>query len=145
MRISLDYSTTYYWRIDAKNSDGTTTGDVWYFTTASDTSPPDTSITGGPSGTITYNDVTFTYTGSDNVTPTSNLVYSYKLEGYDSNWSSYTTSTSKSYNDLPNASYTFYVKAKDQAENIDPFPASRSFTVNVQNPNHDPELTRCRG
>ena len=51
----------------------------------------------------------------------------------------------KSYNDLPNASYTFYVKAKDQAENIDPFPASRSFTVNVQNPNHDPELTRCRG
>ena len=30
---TLSYSMTYYWRIDAKNSDGTTTGDVWSFTT----------------------------------------------------------------------------------------------------------------
>ncbi|MCJ7728553.1 MAG: putative Ig domain-containing protein, partial [Sedimentisphaerales bacterium] len=30
---TLAYSTTYYWRIDAKNSAGTTTGDVWSFTT----------------------------------------------------------------------------------------------------------------
>ncbi len=30
---TLSYSTTYYWRIDAKNSSGTTTGDVWSFTT----------------------------------------------------------------------------------------------------------------
>jgi hypothetical protein len=33
----LDYGTTYFWRIDEKNSDSTTTeGDVWSFTTASD-------------------------------------------------------------------------------------------------------------
>ena len=31
---ALQYSTTYYWRIDAKNNAGTTTGDVWSFTTA---------------------------------------------------------------------------------------------------------------
>jgi hypothetical protein len=37
---TLSYNTTYYWRIDAKNSDGTTTGDVWYFTTQEDTSIP---------------------------------------------------------------------------------------------------------
>lgn len=30
---TLAYSTTYYWRIDAKNSAGTITGDVWYFIT----------------------------------------------------------------------------------------------------------------
>ena len=30
---TLSYSTTYYWRIDAKNSTGTTTGSVWSFTT----------------------------------------------------------------------------------------------------------------
>ena len=101
---------------------------------AADTTQPDTSITGGPSGTIDYNDVTFTYTGSDDVTSTSNLVYSYKLDGYDSSWSSYTSSTSKSYSDLPNASYTFYVKAKDQAGNVDSSPASRSFTVDVSVP-----------
>ncbi len=28
-------NTTYYWRVDAVNSSGTTTGDVWHFTTAS--------------------------------------------------------------------------------------------------------------
>jgi len=31
---TLNYNTTYYWRIDAKNSTGTTTGYVWHFTTA---------------------------------------------------------------------------------------------------------------
>ena len=31
---SLAASTTYYWRIDSVNADGTTTGNVWSFTTA---------------------------------------------------------------------------------------------------------------
>ena len=31
---TLASSTTYYWRIDSVNGDGTTTGDVWSFTTA---------------------------------------------------------------------------------------------------------------
>ncbi len=35
---TLAYATTYYWRIDTKNSAGTTTGDVWSFTTQ-DTPP----------------------------------------------------------------------------------------------------------
>jgi hypothetical protein len=30
---SLTYNTTYYWRVDAINAHGTTTGDTWYFTT----------------------------------------------------------------------------------------------------------------
>jgi Tol biopolymer transport system component len=94
-----------------------------------DTTPPDTSITGGPSGTITYNDVVFTYTGSDNVTFTSNLVYSYKLDGYDINWSSYASSTTKSYNNLPNGYYAFYVKARDEAGIVDLSPAYSYFTV----------------
>jgi hypothetical protein len=33
----LAYSTTYYWRIDANNSEGLTTGDVWSFTTVAET------------------------------------------------------------------------------------------------------------
>jgi len=38
---TLSNSTTYYWRIDEKNATGTTTGDVWSFTTAPpDTTPP---------------------------------------------------------------------------------------------------------
>ena len=30
---TLQYATTYYWRVDSKNDDGTTTGDLWSFTT----------------------------------------------------------------------------------------------------------------
>ena len=37
---TLAYGTTYYWRIDEKNASGTTTGDVWSFTTASAPQPP---------------------------------------------------------------------------------------------------------
>jgi hypothetical protein len=33
LRSLLSYGTTYYWRIDAKNLIGTTTGNVWSFTT----------------------------------------------------------------------------------------------------------------
>ena len=32
--------TTYYWRVDAKNGRGTTTGNVWSFTTADQAAPP---------------------------------------------------------------------------------------------------------
>ena len=98
-----------------------------------DTTPPDTSITGGPSGTITTNSATFTFTGTDNVTSTANLLYATYLQGYDSDWSSFSSSTTKSYSNLPNGSYTFQVKAKDQAGNEDPTPATRSFTVAYSN------------
>lgn len=36
---TLSANTTYYWRIDEKNSAGTTTGAVWSFTTGSGTNP----------------------------------------------------------------------------------------------------------
>ena len=36
---TMSTNTTYYWRIDAKNAGGTTTGDVWSFTTQTPPSP----------------------------------------------------------------------------------------------------------
>ena len=109
-----------------------------------DVTPPETTITSGPDGTIDYNDVSFNWTGSDDVTPTSQLVYSYKLENYDSDWSFWASNTSKSYNDLSNGNYTFKVKAKDEAGNEDLTPAERSFTVLVDlivtNPSATPSL-----
>ena len=99
-----------------------------------DTTAPDTYINSGPSGTIDYNDVTFQYSGSDNIFSISSLVYSYKLEGYNSGWSPYTTDTSKNYYDLPDGHYTFIVKARDEADNIDLSPEERSFAVDVTPP-----------
>jgi len=37
---TLSYNTTYYWRIDEKNAGGTTTGDVWSFTTEQEPQNP---------------------------------------------------------------------------------------------------------
>ena len=95
-----------------------------------DTTPPETYIDSGPSGTINYNDVTFTWHGEDDITPTEDLVYSYMLEGY-SSWSSFVSQTSKDYYDLSDGTYTFKVKAKDLAGNIDPTPAEQEFTVST--------------
>jgi uncharacterized protein (TIGR02145 family) len=97
----------------------------------SDSTPPSTSITSGPTGTITTSSASFSYTGSDIITSTDNLVYAYRLVGSDSAWSIWTSATSKSYSNLSNGTYTFEVKAKDEAGNEDATPASRSFTVDV--------------
>jgi len=42
----LNYNTTYYWRMDAKNANGTTTGDLWSFTTEIEQAPdlPDLTV-----------------------------------------------------------------------------------------------------
>ena len=72
----------------------------------------------------------FEWTGSDDAT--GNLLYSYKLEGHEFSWSSWTSATSKSFNDLSNGGYTFKVKAKDEAGNEDTTPATRSFTVEIR-------------
>jgi hypothetical protein len=96
-----------------------------------DNNPPSTQITDGPSGTIDYDDVIFTWTGTDDKTSTRNLMYSYKLEGYDSSWSGWTSFKSKSYDNLPDGSYTFKVKAKDTSGNEDKTPAERSFIIDT--------------
>jgi hypothetical protein len=92
--------------------------------------PPDTTITVGPSGTITNNSANFSYSGTDDFTPTANLVYATYLQGYDSGWSSFGAATSRSYSNLPNGTYTFQVIARDQAGNEDPTPATRTLEVN---------------
>jgi hypothetical protein len=105
-----------------------------YFTCALlilDITSPDTNITSGPTGIINYDDVSFNWTGSDNSSPVSKLTYSYYLIGYDSNWSAWTSSTYKGYNDLPRGNFTFEVKARDEAGNVDPSPAERSFMVSI--------------
>jgi hypothetical protein len=100
-----------------------------------DTTPPDTMILSGPSGTSTVGNVTFTWTGSDSVTPSSELVYSYQLVGFDPSPTAFGTATIKSYSGLTNgATYTFNVQARDAAGNVDPSAATRTFTVNLPAP-----------
>ena len=91
--------------------------------------------------TINYNEVTFEWTGSDDTTSTANLTYSYYLEGYDTSYAPFSANTTKSYTDLPDGTYTFYVKSRDGAGNIDPTPASAKFTIaTTPPPEEKPEV-----
>ena len=94
-----------------------------------DTTPADTIITKAPDGTIDYNEVTFQWTGSDDTSPTASLTYSFYLEDHDADYSPFTHDTAKIYTDLPDGTYTFYVKSKDEAGNIDQTPAISEFTI----------------
>ena len=86
-------------------------------------------------GTLPQVTVDFAWTGSDKLTPTEDLVYQWKLAGYDSEvWSNWTPDTSVSY-ELSAGDYTFKVRAKDEDGNYpdedDPATASYTFRVSV--------------
>jgi hypothetical protein len=106
-----------------------------------DTTQPQTVITSTPNETINYNKVTFEWTGSDDKTLTTNLTYSYYLEGYDTDYSPFTADTTKTYADLPDGTYTFYVKSRDEAGNIDAAPATVEFTIATPPEEEPPAVT----
>lgn len=91
---SLDYSETYYWQIDSKNNDGTTTGNVWSFTTMPE--PPETvstpnQPTGTTSGTTGTSYEYSTGGASSNLGHTVEYQFDWKGDGTDlSTWSSAT-------------------------------------------------------
>lgn len=129
----------YHWQYRAKDENGATSawqeygteGNIDFTIDIPGDDPPNTELIKGPSGLKHYNDFNFTWTGSDDITPSVNLVFSYYLEGYDSDWSDWTSETNKYYNQLENGTYIFKVKAKDQSEYIDESPAERSFEVSI--------------
>ncbi len=111
----------------AGNTDGSPAGRSWTVdTTVPDTTPPQTAITGGPSGTVTNGNPFFTYSSSE---PGS--TFGCKLDA--GAWSSCPAS-GKAYSGLGDGSHTFSVRATDAAGNTDGSPASRTWTVNTSAP-----------
>jgi hypothetical protein len=107
-----------------------------------DKSAPDASIISGPSGPTNDATPTFSFDGLDNLTTATDLLFSYKVvaEGVapeSVNWSEYSSNKNPTLGGatgLAQGSYTFYVKAKDQAGNEDASPTQRSFTVDTTAP-----------
>ena len=127
-------SGSHTFQVQATDPGGNTDPTPASFSWTIDLTSPATSITGGPTGTITVRSASFDWTGTDNVTTTPNLVYAYRLNPIEPNFSAFGSATTKSYTNLANGDYTFFVKAKDQAGNEDSTPDSRAFTLSGGGP-----------
>jgi len=94
-----------------------------------DAVPPETELLSAPKGIIDQNEIIFNWTGTDDTTKPTNLVYTYYLTGHDADFLPFTKDVTRTYTDLPDGSYEFYVKSKDEADNTDPSPAIAEFTI----------------
>jgi hypothetical protein len=85
-----------------------------------DTTPPDTTITAGPSGSTRSAAPSFSFTATESL-----ATFECRLDGQP-----FVPCTSpKQYTDLPTGSHEFSVRATDAAANRDESPASRQWTV----------------
>jgi hypothetical protein len=87
-----------------------------------DSTPPDTTITSGPSGTVATSAVTFEFSSSE-----AGSSFECRLDG--AAWAKCASPRDQSR--LANGSHTFDVRATDAAANADPSPATRTWMVAV--------------
>jgi hypothetical protein len=125
----LSPSTTYSFRVAVQFSGGhvskySSQVSATTLASASDRDPPETTITGGPSGTTTQTDASFTF-ASDEAGSTFQCAFSGATGN--STWSS--CISPKSYSGLAAGTHHFEVRATDQAGNTDATPAQLSWTV----------------
>jgi hypothetical protein len=90
-----------------------------------DTTPPDTTIASGPSGTSSTADASFAFTSTE-----SGSTFECQLDG--GAWSA--CASPRSYASLADGSHTFSVRATDAAGNTDGSPASRTWAIDTSNP-----------
>jgi hypothetical protein len=113
-------------RVATASAAGRSIGTLLALRPAGPASPPDgqapeTTITSGPTGTVTSSSATFAFTADEPAT------FRCSLDG-----AAPTNCTSpRSYSNLANGPHTFAVAATDIAGNPDPTPDTRSWTVNA--------------
>jgi hypothetical protein len=104
------------------------------FTTPPDTMSPRAIFTGGPgqNSTVCVLPVTFTWSGSDDVTAATNLLFASQIDS--AGFSAFSGLTSLTISNLTEGTHVLFVKARDEAGNIDPNPPSLTFTLNTATP-----------
>jgi CARDB/Periplasmic copper-binding protein (NosD)/Right handed beta helix region/Bacterial pre-peptidase C-terminal domain len=94
-----------------------------------DLTAPDTQILTGPAeaSNVAAANAIFTVGGTDNLTPTPQLQYSYRVDG--GTYSAPSTTTTISLTSLALGAHTLDVRAQDLAGNLDATPVTRHFTI----------------
>jgi hypothetical protein len=95
-----------------------------YTWTAADTTPPDTTITAGPTGAVAVKDAAFSFGASEGGS------FECSLDG--TAWTA--CSSPATYSGLADGSHTLGVRGKDAAGNVDPTPASRTWSIDSTAP-----------
>src|SRR5438132_1152348 len=97
-----------------------------------DTTPPETSIESGPAeGSLTNSpQAAFTFSGTDDRTPATALGFNCSLDG-----AAFVACVNpQTYTGLADGQHAFMVRAVDAAGNVDPTPATRTWTVDTTPP-----------
>lgn len=95
-----------------------------------DTTPPDTTILTNPNNPSSSSSAGFTFFGSDDSTPSANLLFECSLES-----APFSACTSpQNYTNLSEGNHLFAVRAIDSAGNIDPTPAQFFWTIDATPP-----------
>ena len=129
--VSVPDNSTTTLRATATDARGTLSACSAGLAYLEDSTPPDTTISSGPSGPINVTSASFAFSSEAGTS------LQCRLDG-----AAFSACTSpKSYSALADGPHTFEVRAVDQAGNADPTPAARSFTVDTQAP-AAPSLSR---
>ncbi len=104
------------------NASTSTDNEVTY---APDGTPPTTSIDSHPANPTTSTSAAFTFSGTDNVTPSGSLTFECQLDG----GGFAACASPKNYAGLSLGSHTFEVRASDGAGNVDATPASFTWSI----------------
>jgi hypothetical protein len=108
--------TTYYWRIDEKNTGGTTTGTVWSFTTQDIEAPlPNPIVWAIEPNAISSSSITMTANTADDISGVEYYFANITDSNHDSNWVSSPVWTDTGL--VNNTTYTYLVKARDMSTN----------------------------
>ena len=95
--------------------------------------PPTVTIQVGPASPNTNGIANFMWQGSDDLTPSANLVYDYWLAPLQSDPGTFVAATAANYTNLANGAYVFHVKARDGAGNVGA-ETTLAFTVAIPPP-----------
>jgi len=89
--------------------------------------PPETVLLSAPQSPTDAATITLAFTGTDDVTAPSDLDFAWRLDGRP--FSEFSTARSAAVTDLIDGAHAFEVVARDRAGNVDPTPATTTFTV----------------